>query len=209
MSLSTSPCVLTALETIDSPNVSSIPAPDGRPTTPSARRTSPLPPLPTIPHAGPSSGPQRYFYVAVKRGHVPGVYPSWPEAEKQIVVSIDHSISIQKPVNCVHRCVMIATYGRIQTILRSSRTILSRTPPGLLARPYLVTSFTPLTTDADWVQNHPSPVFRTFATRFAAEAFVSGWDGVGRHSLPVSWTTHLISKRPMLTLIDIFAETTA
>ena len=34
-------------------------------------------------------------------------------------------------------------------------------------------------------QDHPSPVFKTFSTRLAAEAYISGWDGAGRHSLPV------------------------
>ncbi|WVR04741.1 hypothetical protein IAU60_001752 [Kwoniella sp. DSM 27419] len=32
----------------------------------------------------------------------------------------------------------------------------------------------------------PRPVFKTFSTRLAAEAFVAGWDGAGRHSLPTS-----------------------
>ena len=35
-------------------------------------------------------------------------------------------------------------------------------------------------------QNHPCPVYKTFSTRFAAEAFVAGWEGAGRHSMPVS-----------------------
>jgi len=41
-------------------------------------------------------------------------------------------------------------------------------------------------------QDHPSPVFKTFSTRFAAEAYISGWDGAGRHSLPVRQTTSLV-----------------
>ncbi|WWC86728.1 uncharacterized protein L201_001606 [Kwoniella dendrophila CBS 6074] len=34
--------------------------------------------------------------------------------------------------------------------------------------------------------NHPQPVYKTFSTRLAAQAFVAGWDGAGRHSLPHS-----------------------
>ncbi|WVW78251.1 hypothetical protein I302_100204 [Kwoniella bestiolae CBS 10118] len=36
------------------------------------------------------------------------------------------------------------------------------------------------------IENYPEPVFRTFSTRLAAQAFVKGWDGAGRHSLPQS-----------------------
>lgn len=43
---------------------------------------------------------------------------------------------------------------------------------------------------ADEGQNHPDPHYKTFSTRLAAEAFVAGWDGAGRHSLPVSSTVH-------------------
>jgi hypothetical protein len=34
--------------------------------------------------------------------------------------------------------------------------------------------------------DHPDPIFKTFSTRLAAEAFIAGWDGAGRHSLPPS-----------------------
>ncbi|WWC59625.1 uncharacterized protein I303_102184 [Kwoniella dejecticola CBS 10117] len=34
--------------------------------------------------------------------------------------------------------------------------------------------------------DYPRPVFKTFSTRLAAQAFVAGWDGAGRHSLPSS-----------------------
>lgn len=34
--------------------------------------------------------------------------------------------------------------------------------------------------------DHPAPIFKTFSTRLAAEAYVAGWDGAGRHSLPSS-----------------------
>ncbi|KJE02593.1 hypothetical protein I311_03783 [Cryptococcus gattii NT-10] len=36
------------------------------------------------------------------------------------------------------------------------------------------------------ILNHPEPALKTFSTRLAAEAYVSGWDGAGRHSLPPS-----------------------
>ncbi|KAK6903544.1 hypothetical protein L486_03111 [Kwoniella mangroviensis CBS 10435] len=36
------------------------------------------------------------------------------------------------------------------------------------------------------IEDYPDPVFRTFSTKLAAEAFVRGWDGAGRHSLPQS-----------------------
>ncbi|WWC68102.1 uncharacterized protein I206_102023 [Kwoniella pini CBS 10737] len=36
------------------------------------------------------------------------------------------------------------------------------------------------------VIDYPQPIFRTFSTKLAAEAFVAGWDGAGRHSLPSS-----------------------
>jgi hypothetical protein len=35
-------------------------------------------------------------------------------------------------------------------------------------------------------QDHPDPVFKTFSTKMAADAYVKGWDGAGRHSVPVS-----------------------
>ncbi|WRT64626.1 uncharacterized protein IL334_001559 [Kwoniella shivajii] len=85
----------------------------------SSYRVSRLPPAPTVPHAGPSRGPQRYLYFAVRKGHTAGVYTAWYEAEAQII-------------------------------------------------------------------NHPEPVYKTFSTKLAAQAFVNGWDGAGRHSLPAS-----------------------
>ncbi|WVQ79918.1 hypothetical protein IAT38_002019 [Cryptococcus sp. DSM 104549] len=36
------------------------------------------------------------------------------------------------------------------------------------------------------IVNYPEPVVKTFSTKLAAEAYVSGWDGAGRHSLPSS-----------------------
>jgi hypothetical protein len=35
-------------------------------------------------------------------------------------------------------------------------------------------------------QDHPNPVFKTFSTKMAADAYIKGWDGAGRHSVPVS-----------------------
>ncbi|OCF45723.1 hypothetical protein I317_00210 [Kwoniella heveanensis CBS 569] len=85
----------------------------------STYRVSRLPPAPTVYHAGPSRGPQRYLYFAVRRGHRTGVFTHWHEVERVVV-------------------------------------------------------------------DYPGPVFKTFSTRLAAEAFVAGWDGAGRHSLPSS-----------------------
>ncbi|KAK8847540.1 hypothetical protein IAR55_005398 [Kwoniella newhampshirensis] len=36
------------------------------------------------------------------------------------------------------------------------------------------------------VYGHPDPCLKSFSTKLAAEAFVNGWDGAGRHSLPPS-----------------------
>ncbi|WVQ75910.1 hypothetical protein IAR50_005545 [Cryptococcus sp. DSM 104548] len=36
------------------------------------------------------------------------------------------------------------------------------------------------------VINHPDPALKTFSSKLAAEAYVAGWDGAGRHSLPSS-----------------------
>ncbi|WWD21631.1 hypothetical protein CI109_106117 [Kwoniella shandongensis] len=36
------------------------------------------------------------------------------------------------------------------------------------------------------VYDHPDPCLKSFSTKLAAEAFVNGWDGAGRHSLPPS-----------------------
>lgn len=44
-------------------------------------------------------------------------------------------------------------------------------------------------------------MFKTFSTRLAAEAFVAGWDGAGRHALPVSY--------PWLTLLGCTHSTKA
>ncbi|WVF69667.1 hypothetical protein IAT40_004446 [Kwoniella sp. CBS 6097] len=85
----------------------------------STYRVSRLPPAPTVYHAGPSRGPQRYLYFAVRRGHKTGVFTHWHEVERIII-------------------------------------------------------------------DHPGPLFKTFSTKLAAEAFVAGWDGAGRHSLPSS-----------------------
>ncbi|ORY21292.1 hypothetical protein BCR39DRAFT_65544 [Naematelia encephala] len=103
---------LANLETIDKPLSSTH-------SSEAEYRISRLPPAPSVPDAGPSSGHQRYLFVAVRKGHRPGVYTCWDLAEQQVI-------------------------------------------------------------------NHPAPVFKTFSTRLAAEAFVAGWDGAGRHSLPGS-----------------------
>ncbi|WVQ98190.1 hypothetical protein IAU59_005312 [Kwoniella sp. CBS 9459] len=85
----------------------------------STYRVSRLPPAPTVYQAGPSRGPQRYLYFAVRRGHKTGVYTHWHEVERVII-------------------------------------------------------------------GHPGPEYKTFSTKLAAEAFVAGWNGAGRHSLPPS-----------------------
>lgn len=41
------------------------------------------------------------------------------------------------------------------------------------------------------LQDYPDPVFKTFSTKMAAEAYVNGWNGAGRHSVPVSRPTDL------------------
>jgi hypothetical protein len=149
--------VLTNLETIDVAPVSIAPCIPSEPFAPGTpepspqqavpgstfRRISPLPPAPTIPYAGPSTGPQRFFYVAVRQGHVRGVYTAWRDAEKQVVVSVSSRL-VRSGYGCGRDCA------------------------------------------DECVQNHTGPVFKTFSTRLAAEAFVAGWDGAGRHSLPVS-----------------------
>jgi hypothetical protein len=162
--------VLTNLETIDvapisiAPSIASQPFAPGtpEPSTQQAvpgsaiRRISPLPPAPTIPYAGPSTGPQRFFYVAVRQGHVRGVYTEWRDAEKQVAVS--GSSRLVRP-RCGYGC------GKACA--------------------------------DECAQNHAGPVFKTFSTRLAAEAFVAGWDGSGRHSLPVSlveWSRVEISR---------------
>ncbi|OXB34996.1 hypothetical protein LQV05_001020 [Cryptococcus neoformans] len=94
-------------------------SPQSLPPAASSCRISRLPPLPSIPHAGPPRSAQRYLYFGVRRGFSSGVYTDWQEAEKQIA-------------------------------------------------------------------DHPEPALKTFSTRLAAEAYVSGWDGAGRHSLPPS-----------------------
>lgn len=40
--------------------------------------------------------------------------------------------------------------------------------------------------DADLLKDYPDPVFKTFSTKMAAEAYVNGWNGAGRHSVPVN-----------------------
>lgn len=97
--------VLATLESMDRPspqtshvfNPSSVRSEGGEQSSPVdlPRRISRLPPLPTIPVSYPGfsagvAGPsaiQRYFFVAIRRGHTRGVYSSWAEAEKQILVS--------------------------------------------------------------------------------------------------------------------------
>lgn len=128
-------CTLAPLPAVTSPRISPPPSPSttGReserepafgfihaeagPSRP-GMRISRLPPTPTLPSAAPSSR-NRYYYIGVRSGKVPGVYTSWTDAEKQMLM---------------------------------------------------------------W----PNPSYRTFSTRLAAEAYVTGWEGAGRHSLPGS-----------------------
>ncbi|TYJ56019.1 hypothetical protein B9479_003261 [Cryptococcus floricola] len=49
--------------------------------------------------------------------------------------------------------------------------------------PGVYTSWNEATTQ---VVNHPDPALKTFSSKLAAEAYVAGWDGAGRHSLPSS-----------------------
>jgi hypothetical protein len=44
-------------------------------------------------------------------------------------------------------------------------------------------------------QDHANPVFKTFSTKMAADAYIKGWDGAGRHSVPVSSHLDSIGRR--------------
>lgn len=94
----------TSLEAIDTPYIPAQPAASSSSgacgsslngltppsSSPKGRRISPLPPMPTVPRAAGSSskGPQRYLFIAVRRGHRPGVYTEWTQAEVQLSVSL-------------------------------------------------------------------------------------------------------------------------
>jgi hypothetical protein len=83
-------CPISSTDILDRapPTLSQLPSPLHVEVT-QPRRISRLGPIALTPcaEAGPSRG-QRYLYVAVRRGRIPGVYTDWKEAEKQVIVSI-------------------------------------------------------------------------------------------------------------------------
>jgi hypothetical protein len=75
------------------------------------------------------------MYIGIRSGETPAVYTEWKQAEAELLVCRDSSLS-----------------------------------------------------DDSYTDNqkHPDPVFKTFSTKMAADAYIKGWDGAGRHSVPVS-----------------------
>ena len=162
VALAAVPSVLTALETIDKP----------LPTTPT--------PLPSY-YLGPALGPAFSTKPSITPlnpvstssvVHAPSSSPVSPILTSPVLDAITtplHDYTLSEPGPRAGAGPSRSRYMFIA--VRSGR------------RPGVYTSWSEAQKQ---VVNHPSAVYKTFSTRLAAEAFISGWDGAGRHSLPSS-----------------------